>query len=317
MFRAHAMDKVEMLARILQAEGRGLTMVFCRTKRTAQKVSDELADRGFAAGAVHGDLGQGAREQAMRAFRNGKVDVLVATDVAARGIDVEGVTHVVNYQCPEDEKTYLHRIGRTARAGAKGIAVTFVDWDDIPRWTLINKALGLGFDEPPETYSTSDHLYEALDIPGHVTGVLPRADRTREGLDAEAVEDIGETGMRSKRPASSSHGSGSGRSSSSSSASSSSRSSSRESSSSKPSRTKEEVGPTGGDEPKSSARRASGSRTRTRGGASSSGEKASTGERPADAAPADGAPKRSRRRRGRRGSGSGAEAAGTSAPAAS
>ena len=113
VFRAHALDKVEMLARILQAEGRGLTMVFCRTKRTAQKVADELADRGFAAGAVHGDLGQGAREQALRAFRNGKVDVLVATDVAARGIDVEGVTHVINYQCPEDEKTYLHRIGRT------------------------------------------------------------------------------------------------------------------------------------------------------------------------------------------------------------
>ena len=135
VFRAHAMDKVEMLARILQAEGRGLTLVFCRTKRTAAKVADDLADRGFASGAVHGDLGQGAREQALRAFRSGKVDVLVATDVAARGIDVQDITHVVNYQCPEDEKTYLHRIGRTARAGATGIAITFVDWDDMPRWS--------------------------------------------------------------------------------------------------------------------------------------------------------------------------------------
>ena len=159
VFRAHAMDKVEMLARILQSEGRGLTMVFCRTKRTAAKVADDLAERGFAAAAVHGDLGQGAREQALRAFRNGKVDVLVATDVAARGIDVEDVTHVINYQCPEDEKTYLHRIGRTGRAGAKGIAVTFVDWDDMPRWGLIDKALDLGFAEPEETYSTSEHLY--------------------------------------------------------------------------------------------------------------------------------------------------------------
>ena len=106
-----------MLARILQARDRGLTMVFTRTKRTAAKVADELAERGFAAAAVHGDLGQGAREQALRAFRSGKVDVLVATDVAARGIDVEGVTHVINYQCPEDEKTYIHRIGRTGRAG--------------------------------------------------------------------------------------------------------------------------------------------------------------------------------------------------------
>jgi superfamily II DNA/RNA helicase len=196
VFRAHAMDKVEMLARILQSDGRGLTLVFCRTKRTAQKVSDELADRGFAAGAVHGDLGQGAREQALRAFRNGKVDVLVATDVAARGIDVQDITHVINYQCPEDEKTYLHRIGRTARAGASGTAITFVDWDDMPRWSLIDKALDLGFGEPEETYSTSDHFYEELEIPREVTGVLPRSKRTRAGLEAEEVEDLGETGRR-------------------------------------------------------------------------------------------------------------------------
>ena len=128
-----------MLARMLQASDRGLTIIFSRTKRTAAKVADDLAERGFAAAAIHGDLGQGAREQALRAFRNGKVDILVATDVAARGIDVEDVTHVINYQCPEDEKTYLHRIGRTARAGNTGIAVTFVDWDDLPRWGMINK----------------------------------------------------------------------------------------------------------------------------------------------------------------------------------
>ena len=131
VYRAHAMDKVEMLSRILQAEGRGLTIIFSRTKRTAAKVADELTDRGFAAASIHGDLGQGAREQALRAFRNGKVDILVATDVAARGIDVDNVTHVVNYQCPDDEKTYVHRIGRTGRAGNTGVAVTFVDWDDI------------------------------------------------------------------------------------------------------------------------------------------------------------------------------------------
>ena len=196
VFRAHALDKIEMLARILQSEGRGLTLVFCRTKRTAAKVSDDLAERGFASGAVHGDLGQGAREQALRAFRNGKVDVLVATDVAARGIDVQDITHVVNYQCPEDEKTYLHRIGRTARAGAKGTAITFVDWDDMPRWSLIDKALDLGFGEPEETYSTSDHFYEELEIPREVTGVLPRAQRTRAGLQAEVLEDLGETGRR-------------------------------------------------------------------------------------------------------------------------
>ncbi|MFI6336999.1 DEAD/DEAH box helicase [Streptomyces sp. NPDC050535] len=196
IYRAHNMDKPELVARILQADGRGLAMVFCRTKRTAADLADQLQQRGFASGAVHGDLGQGAREQALRAFRNGKVDVLVCTDVAARGIDVEGVTHVINYQSPEDEKTYLHRIGRTGRAGAKGIAVTLVDWDDIPRWQLINKALELGFPDPPETYSTSPHLFEELKIPAGTKGVLPRAERTRAGLSAEQVEDLGETGGR-------------------------------------------------------------------------------------------------------------------------
>ncbi|MDH6587091.1 superfamily II DNA/RNA helicase [Streptomyces sp. SAI-133] len=199
VYRAHNMDKPEMVARILQADGRGLAMVFCRTKRTAADLADQLQQRGFAAGAVHGDLGQGAREQALRAFRNGKVDVLVCTDVAARGIDVEGVTHVINYQSPEEEKTYLHRIGRTGRAGAKGIAITLVDWDDIPRWQLINKALELDFNDPPETYSTSPHFYEDLGIPAGTKGVLPRTERTRAGLDAEELEDLGEPGGRGAR----------------------------------------------------------------------------------------------------------------------
>ncbi|MGW1670057.1 DEAD/DEAH box helicase [Streptomyces sp. NPDC002324] len=199
IYRAHNMDKPEIVSRILQADGRGLVMVFCRTKRTAADLADQLKQRGFASGAVHGDLGQGAREQALRAFRNGKVDVLVCTDVAARGIDVEGVTHVINYQSPEDEKTYLHRIGRTGRAGAKGIAITLVDWDDIPRWQLINKALDLGFNDPPETYSTSPHLFEELSIPAGTKGVLPRSERTRAGLEAEELEDLGEPGGRGPR----------------------------------------------------------------------------------------------------------------------
>ncbi|MEU5356844.1 MULTISPECIES: DEAD/DEAH box helicase [Streptomyces] len=199
VFRAHSMDKPELVSRILQAEGRGLAMIFCRTKRTAADIAEQLQRRGFASGAVHGDLGQGAREQALRAFRNGKVDVLVCTDVAARGIDVEGVTHVINYQTPEDEKTYLHRIGRTGRAGRAGIAITLVDWDDIPRWQLINKALELTFNDPVETYSTSPHLYEELRIPEGTKGTLPRADRTRAGLAAEELEDLGETGGRGAR----------------------------------------------------------------------------------------------------------------------
>ncbi|MEU2079775.1 DEAD/DEAH box helicase [Streptomyces sp. NPDC013489] len=199
VYRAHNMDKPEMVSRILQANGRGLAMIFCRTKRTAADIAEQLERRGFASGAVHGDLGQGAREQALRAFRNGKVDVLVCTDVAARGIDVEGVTHVINYQSPEDEKTFLHRVGRTGRAGNKGTAVTLVDWDDIPRWQLINKALELDFHDPVETYSSSPHLYEELDIPAGTKGILPRAERTRAGLGAEELEDLGEPGGRRAR----------------------------------------------------------------------------------------------------------------------
>jgi superfamily II DNA/RNA helicase len=203
VYRAHAMDKVEMLSRMLQANGRGLTIIFSRTKRTAAKVADELVERGFAAAAIHGDLGQGAREQALRAFRNGKVDILVATDVAARGIDVENVTHVINFQCPEDEKTYLHRIGRTARAGNTGVAVTFVDWDDLHRWALINKTLDLGIPDPQETYSSSDHLFSDLDIPTDAKGHLRSSQQKLAGLGAEEIEDLGETGKR--------HGRGAGR----------------------------------------------------------------------------------------------------------
>ncbi|MDO5727192.1 MAG: DEAD/DEAH box helicase [Bowdeniella nasicola] len=196
VYRAHAMNKLEMLARILQAEDRGLTIVFTRTKRNAARVTEDLNERGFAAAELHGDLGQGAREQAMRAFRSGKVDVLVATDVAARGIDIDDVTHVINYQCPDDERTYLHRIGRTGRAGKAGTAVTFVDWDDTHRWMLIDKALNFNAGEPVETYHTSEHLRTDLNIPADATGRLPKSEQRRAGLDAEKLEDLGETGKR-------------------------------------------------------------------------------------------------------------------------
>ncbi|WP_233510538.1 DEAD/DEAH box helicase [Actinomadura craniellae] len=202
VFQAHQMDKPEMLARLLQARGRGLTMVFCQTKRACDRVAADLAGRGFAAAAVHGDLGQSQRERALRAFRSGKIDVLVATDVAARGLDVDDVTHVVNYECPDSADTYVHRIGRTGRAGREGISVTLVDWADLTRWKLINTTLDLPFAAPEETYSTSPHFYAVLDIPTEVTGKLPRDRRERAGLAAEELEDIGETGRsRSRRDA--------------------------------------------------------------------------------------------------------------------
>ena len=190
IYQVHDLDKVEMISRILQAENSGSTIVFTRTKRQSQRVADELAERGFPASPLHGDMAQVAREKAMARFRERKVRVLVATDVAARGIDVADVTHVINFSCPEDENTYVHRIGRTGRAGATGIAVTFVDWADVTRWKVINKALDLPFEELVETYSTSEHLFSDLGIPKGVTGRLvpptPPKEEARRGGDSEA-----------------------------------------------------------------------------------------------------------------------------------
>jgi superfamily II DNA/RNA helicase len=177
VYRAHSLDKDEVVGRILQAEGRGKTVIFAKTKRQASKVSEELIDRGFKATALHGDMNQEARERSMNAFRTGKKDILVATEVAARGIDVDDVTHVINYTVPEDEKAYLHRIGRTGRAGRVGIAVTFVDWEDLTRWGHINTALDLDRAEPVETYSSSAHLFSDLDIPTGTKGRIAKTSR--------------------------------------------------------------------------------------------------------------------------------------------
>jgi len=187
IYLAHDLDKPEMIGRILQAEDAGKMIVFTRTKRAAQRVADDLAERGFKASALHGDMAQIAREKALTKFREDKLLVLVCTDVAARGIDVQGVSHVINYSCPEDDKTYVHRIGRTGRAGATGTAITFVDWADIHRWKMINKTLDLPFEDPQETYSTSEHLYHDQGIPpgtkGRIVDAAPVERKPREDRD--------------------------------------------------------------------------------------------------------------------------------------
>jgi superfamily II DNA/RNA helicase len=208
VYRAHDLDKPEVVARILQADDRGRVMIFCRTKREASRLTDDLIDRGFKAAAIHGDLNQQARERALTRFRGDKIDVLVCTDVAARGIDVEGVTHVINNTCPEDEKAYVHRIGRTGRAGASGIAVTFVDWPDLVRWKTINKALDLPYDEPQEIYSTSPELYHDLGIPTEAKGRIkparpaeekPAREKPAREKPAGRTAEEGESGERSAR----------------------------------------------------------------------------------------------------------------------
>lgn len=201
VYRAHALDKDEVIARILQAEGRGKTVVFTRTKRAAARITEELIDRGFQAAAVHGDMSQEARERAMASFKAGKKDVLIATDVAARGIDVDDVTHVINHTIPEDEMAYLHRVGRTGRAGRTGIAVTFVDWEDLHKWSVIDRALEFGRPEPVETYSSSPHLYTDLNIPQGVKGRLhatpPNKEAKREGVAPGGRGERGRGGERS------------------------------------------------------------------------------------------------------------------------
>jgi len=198
IYQVHDLDKPEMLGRLLQAENSGLTIVFTRTKRQAQRVADDMVERGFDASPLHGDMQQVSREKALKRFREGKTKLLVATDVAARGIDVADVTHVVNYSCPEDEKTYVHRIGRTGRAGATGIAITFVDWADVTRWKVINKALDLPFDNVLETYSSSEHYFHDQGIPpgtkGRIVAEKPREPKPK-GDDTE-----GATKPRTDRP---------------------------------------------------------------------------------------------------------------------
>lgn len=207
VYRAHSLDKDEVVGRILQANGRGKTVVFTKTKRQASKVAEELIDRGFNAAALHGDMSQEARERSMAAFRAGKKDILVATEVAARGIDVDDVTHVINYTVPEDEKAYLHRVGRTGRAGRTGIAVTFVDWEDLTRWKHINDALEFGQPDPLETYSSSKHLFDDLEIPAGTKGRLKR-ERTAAEKAERSAADKPRRDSRGKAPAAKSSGAG-------------------------------------------------------------------------------------------------------------
>jgi ATP-dependent RNA helicase DeaD len=125
-FEVNEGDKFESLCRILDLEEDFFGMVFCRTKIQTDDLAHKLADRGYGSEALHGDLTQGQREQVLKKFKNKRINVLCATDVAARGIDVDGLTHVINFSLPQDPEAYVHRIGRTGRAGKEGTAVTFI-----------------------------------------------------------------------------------------------------------------------------------------------------------------------------------------------
>ncbi|AET57780.1 ATP-dependent RNA helicase [Paenibacillus terrae HPL-003] len=137
--------KQQALVDMLNADRPYLAVIFCRTKRRAAALNEQLQEMGFESGELHGDLSQNKREQVMKAFREAKLQLLVATDVAARGLDVEGVTHVFNYDMPQDAESYIHRIGRTGRAGGKGVAVTLATPRDVPELRNIQKVAGVTF----------------------------------------------------------------------------------------------------------------------------------------------------------------------------
>src|SRR6266545_1429382 len=164
-FQVHPLNRFEVLCRLLDAPARDRVAVFRRTKRGVERTIQGLVERGYRAGALHGDLPQVVRERVMRSFRKGKLDVLVCTDVAARGLDIAGLSHVINYDTPEDERAYVHRIGRTGRAGAAGVAITFVAWNEAATADLIRQHLGLAGEPIPEVYSTSQMLVDLFDLP--------------------------------------------------------------------------------------------------------------------------------------------------------
>jgi ATP-dependent RNA helicase RhlE len=135
--------KGDELVKVLGEDGRGRTLVFVRTKRGADRLAKRLAKRDVAAVAMHGDKSQGQRERALSSFESGRVPTLIATDVAARGIHVTGITHVVNYDLPGAAEDYVHRVGRTARAGSSGVGITFVLDDQAPDAVKLGTGLGL------------------------------------------------------------------------------------------------------------------------------------------------------------------------------
>ena len=152
VYHVAAGDKVGLLATLLEDPALSRVLVFARTKHRANRVAEQLGKRGIAADAIHGNKSQGARQRALKSFRAGGARVLVATDIAARGIDVDGITHVINFELPNEPESYVHRIGRTARAGARGVALSFCDpaerayLRDIER--LIRQRLTVIGDEP-------------------------------------------------------------------------------------------------------------------------------------------------------------------------
>jgi ATP-dependent RNA helicase RhlE len=166
-------DKLGLLSKLLSQKGNARSLVFARTKHGAERLMKQLEKDGFSAGSIHGNKSQGQRDRALKALKTGEIDVLVATDVAARGIDIDGISHVYNFDLPNVAENYVHRIGRTARAGASGRAIAFCSSEETSELRAIQKLLGVDIAVAGGT------PWEALRAPSKTT--RPQKSRRRSG----------------------------------------------------------------------------------------------------------------------------------------
>ncbi|THD67486.1 DEAD/DEAH box helicase [Robertkochia marina] len=191
-----ARDRYPALKRLADANPDIFSVVFCRTKRDTQKIAEKLIEDGYNAGALHGDLSQNQRDMVMKAFRTNQIQMLVATDVAARGIDVDDVTHVINYQLPDETETYTHRSGRTGRAGKSGISMVIITKSELKKIKALERIIKQEFDEKkiPNAEEICEiqlyHLASKIkntDVHDEVEGYLPAVMDVLEGLDREEL----------------------------------------------------------------------------------------------------------------------------------
>ncbi|MHC4414088.1 MAG: DEAD/DEAH box helicase [Planctomycetota bacterium] len=172
-------DKKRLLVHLLKHEDPAITLVFCRTKHTVDALTSYLARKGIDAHSIHGDMYQGRRNRVMQQFRRSELSVLVASDLAARGLDVTDISHVINYDLPEDPEVYVHRVGRTARAGRKGVAWSFVTPDEGNLLTAIERLANLEI--PPKEYND----FVPGPVPPEVTAQRAEAQERQEVLRVE------------------------------------------------------------------------------------------------------------------------------------
>jgi ATP-dependent RNA helicase DeaD len=195
-YLVNARDRYEALKRLADANPDIFSVVFCRTKRDTQAVAERLIEDGYSAAALHGDLSQAQRDGVMKSFRGRQIQMLVATDVAARGIDVDNVTHVVNYQLPDEIETYNHRSGRTGRAGKLGTSIVIVTKSEIRKISAIERIIKQKFEEKtiPSGIEICEiqllHLANKIkdtDVDHEIDNYLPAINNVLEGLSKEEL----------------------------------------------------------------------------------------------------------------------------------